>query len=431
MAAEAHLSAVGTTGHGADLPPARRPRPKNRKARIAAVAAEAFSEHGYHGVGMDDIAAAVGISGPALYRHFPGKYALFRSSVETLVTALAEATELPDPPGRSPAERLESLLESLAHTSIEYRRSGGLYRWEARFLAEDDRRRVIDTMRIVMRRLREPIAAMRPALSPPDVRMRATAVLSIMGSITGHRSPLAQRRIAPLLVDGCLAVVDCPLPTADDITPDARRDNGGPPRQRNGAGTQDRRETLLKEALTLFARHGYHEVGIEDIASASGLTASGVYRYFSGKPALLDAAFQRVLDGLGAAQNAVIDSATDPDDALRRLTRLYVRRGFRHPDQLTVYFAEIANLPPGRRRSVTAVQRKGAHAWARLLVQVRPELSDGEARYLVHAAYAVILDVGRLVRFDPDPQVRTHVEAMITGLLFGRTPESTADREQM
>ena len=57
--------------------PAPRTRPKNRKAQIAAAAAEAFSERGYHAVGIDEIAAKVGISGPALYRHFPTKYALF------------------------------------------------------------------------------------------------------------------------------------------------------------------------------------------------------------------------------------------------------------------------------------------------------------------------------------------------------------------
>ncbi|BDZ65960.1 TetR/AcrR family transcriptional regulator [Agromyces mangrovi Wang et al. 2018] len=54
-----------------------RRRPKDRKQRIEAAAAEAFSAHGFHAVGMEDIAAAVGVSAPALYRHYPSKYALF------------------------------------------------------------------------------------------------------------------------------------------------------------------------------------------------------------------------------------------------------------------------------------------------------------------------------------------------------------------
>src|SRR2546421_3660783 len=41
-----------------------------------AAAAELFAHHGFHGVGIDDIGAAVGISGPALYRHFRSKDAM-------------------------------------------------------------------------------------------------------------------------------------------------------------------------------------------------------------------------------------------------------------------------------------------------------------------------------------------------------------------
>ena len=46
--------------------------PKDRKAQIASIAAEAFSEQGYHAVSMDDIANRVGVSLP-LYRHSPSK----------------------------------------------------------------------------------------------------------------------------------------------------------------------------------------------------------------------------------------------------------------------------------------------------------------------------------------------------------------------
>ncbi len=47
-----------------------------RRERILTVAAELFARHGYHGVSIADLGAAVGVSGPALYRHFPGKEAL-------------------------------------------------------------------------------------------------------------------------------------------------------------------------------------------------------------------------------------------------------------------------------------------------------------------------------------------------------------------
>jgi AcrR family transcriptional regulator len=47
-----------------------------RRAQILTVAAELFARHGFHGVSIADLGAAVGVSGPALYRHFPSKEAL-------------------------------------------------------------------------------------------------------------------------------------------------------------------------------------------------------------------------------------------------------------------------------------------------------------------------------------------------------------------
>jgi len=48
----------------------------SRRQQILTVAAQLFARRGFHGVSIADLGAAVGISGPALYRHFPGKEAL-------------------------------------------------------------------------------------------------------------------------------------------------------------------------------------------------------------------------------------------------------------------------------------------------------------------------------------------------------------------
>src|ERR1700759_2965344 len=58
--------------------PARRrssARPE-RRAQILATAAELFAHRGFHGVSIDELGAAVGVSGPALYRYFPSKDAM-------------------------------------------------------------------------------------------------------------------------------------------------------------------------------------------------------------------------------------------------------------------------------------------------------------------------------------------------------------------
>src|ERR687890_327567 len=47
-----------------------------RREQILATAAELFAARGFHGVSVADIGAACGISGPALYKHFPSKDAI-------------------------------------------------------------------------------------------------------------------------------------------------------------------------------------------------------------------------------------------------------------------------------------------------------------------------------------------------------------------
>ena len=47
-----------------------------RRQQILEVAAPLFARRGFHGVSIDELGAAAGVSGPALYRHFAGKEAI-------------------------------------------------------------------------------------------------------------------------------------------------------------------------------------------------------------------------------------------------------------------------------------------------------------------------------------------------------------------
>ena len=58
---------------------------EDRRARILRAAAALFIQHGYAGVSMDDVLAAVGGSKSTLYRYFADKVDLFRSSVEMMI----------------------------------------------------------------------------------------------------------------------------------------------------------------------------------------------------------------------------------------------------------------------------------------------------------------------------------------------------------
>ena len=167
-----------------------RRRPKDRKAQIARASAEAFSGLGYYGVSMETIAKRVGISAAALYRHYSSKYELFRDAVLNLGQQLVDCTAFVDELSGDPELAMRRLVSALIDTAMANRESGGLYRWEGRYLRGDDQATLVAQMRTVHRRIQRPLTAIRPELTSRQRWTLSTSALSVIGSIVDHRAKL-------------------------------------------------------------------------------------------------------------------------------------------------------------------------------------------------------------------------------------------------
>jgi AcrR family transcriptional regulator len=153
----------------------------------------------------------------------------------------------------------------------------------------------------------------------------------------------------------------------------------------------ERKQRLLAAAADLVARRGYHAVGISDIGAAAGVTGAAVYRHFVSKAALLVALFDRVIDGLLEQAGAIVAAGGDRQDAvLALLVRGQVDFAMNERELLQVYSREIHNLPADDRRRLRRKQRHYLEEWVHLVVESRADLTDTEARTLVHAAIGAI-----------------------------------------
>ncbi|WP_330228355.1 TetR family transcriptional regulator [Nocardia sp. NBC_00508] len=406
-------------GKAAGENPARavRRRPRDRRAQIAAASAEAFGALGYHGVSMEDIASRLEISSAALYRHYPSKYALFREEVLRLGAVSQEAARLPDDAGELPAERrLEQVLDALITAAIANRRSAALLRWQRRYLEDADAATLSEQLASVNAALMSLLADTRPALSKADRAVLAAALLSALSSIGDHHVSIPVRALTLRLTAACRTIADCLLPPPGGAEAETIAATEIP--------LTFKHELLLVRAVELFHQRGYPNVSVEDIAAAAGLPASSaVYRFYRGKGDILAAAFRRAADRVSAAIGPAVAAAATPEQALSTLVELYVAGSFAERELTFVYYAEISNVPPEERTVLRNIQRLNVDEWAKLLAAARPELSAAEARLLVHAALALVVDLGeRFGSHDPACS-RLRVICLMQVILFGRPAE--------
>ena len=390
-----------------------RSRPRDRKRQIEQAAALAFARNGYHAVGMQDIAAAVGISAPALYRHFPNKYALFVRTAMTLAHRLNEATDhaasLPLDSADDGRQMLDALLSAVITTTIDLRATGGIYRWEGRYLDKPDREALTAEFALLRRRFEAPHRRCHPAVPEDDRRVQVLAALSVVASITAHRAVVGVRALTGLLRDAAWRVLD-----GDVVLDEAVWEPPAP----SVRAAESRRDRLVESAVRQFAARGYNEVTIEELAAEADLTPSGVYRHFDGKPALLLAACDRAAAELERSLLQARESASSPRQALQRLCRVYIAHSFSHLALMRVYFAELGNLPPDDQRRIRALQRAHVAEWVALLRTERPELAEREAAVLVHAGLGVVTDHVPLARSSDSAAQRrlTRMVEMVLGV---------------
>ncbi len=164
---------------------------------------------------------------------------------------------------------------------------------------------------------------------------------------------------------------------------------GRGPRRRD----PDRKGRILGAAAELISRNGYHVVGMADIGTASGIVGSGIYRHFPGKAAILAALLGRVMADLGDSASAIVEATTDDRAAVTALVRNHVRVAIQDRRILQVYHREARNLPEDDLRRLRRSQRHYIEEWVAVVAPLRPDLSDAEARVLVHAAIGSVQSI--------------------------------------
>ncbi len=131
-------------------------------------------------------------------------------------------------------------------------------------------------------------------------------------------------------------------------------------------------------------------MSIAEIGAAAGITGSGIYRHFDSKSSVLVALFDRVIDDLLRDEQQILDTVTDLGSALDQLIAGQVEFVVGDRELAQVYYNEINNLPDEDRRRLRRKQRLYLEEWVHLVNEMRADLTDTEARTVVHAVIGAI-----------------------------------------
>lgn len=137
------------------------------------------------------------------------------------------------------------------------------------------------------------------------------------------------------------------------------------------APVADKRDAILRAAVKVFARHGYFQSQVADVARVAGVAAGTVYLYFRSKDDLLVSIFERSMKEVLAEGRAAVADVPVPAERLRQLARLHLGRLGRDRDLAVVFQVEL-------RQSVKFMERFSESFLQDYFKLIRQAIADGQ-----------------------------------------------------
>jgi AcrR family transcriptional regulator len=190
MATSAPARPNGPNDSNGDRPaPTRRSQRKSdRRSQLLSAAEHLFAERGFPAVRLEDIGAAAGVSGPAIYRHFPNKESLLAELLVGISTRLLAGARA----ARSRETDATTTLAGLIDFHLDFALGEpDLIRIQDRDLAHlpaAAERQVRRAQRQYVEVWVDVLRELKPTLAEADARLMAHAVFGLLNS-TPHAIP--------------------------------------------------------------------------------------------------------------------------------------------------------------------------------------------------------------------------------------------------
>src|SRR4051812_27342475 len=105
----------------------------------------------------------------------------------------------------------------------------------------------------------------------------------------------------------------------------SRRTARAPRKTAATAAQGDKRERILDAAVKVFAREGFYNAKVSQIASAAGVADGTIYLYFKSKDDLLISLFEDRMEAINANLRKALEAETSAIARLRRVVSLHLQ----------------------------------------------------------------------------------------------------------
>ena len=172
------------------------------------------------------------------------------------------------------------------------------------------------------------------------------------------------------------------------------------------AKAPDKRRVILDAAVKVFARQGFNQCRVADIADEAGVAYGLLYHYFRSKDEVLDTLFRERWDVMVDVIGQVDDRDLPAREKLRAVAGFIVESYRYDPDLMKVIIVEVTRAANTFGRTHLPEIRR---AYDRIAVIVEGGVRSGEFRDAVTPPFAALAFYGA-------------IEQVLTGWIFAEEP---------
>ena len=155
---------------------------------------------------------------------------------------------------------------------------------------------------------------------------------------------------------------------------------------------------ILDSACGIFAKKGYHNASVRDVATATGVSPAGLYYYFQSKEELLHLILDSCFSSLMDRVRANISGIEDPAVRLRAIIRSHLTHFEKNGKEMRVLVREWEALSGPFGEEVRGLMREYARVVMRTLRDLSPQKTLKELRAATFGLFGMLTWVDQWYR---------------------------------